>query len=175
MNARSTIVGLGILAGVAGGIAAVATADDGSLPIVGGPTNPELAEQGVVWHGIDLGEGERILIVVGGSFPTREDAEQANEQVLFGDLQGYYVARTDQFEGLREFLGSSADEYVLVTGFRTEAGATGFLDLAAAAGQPGLLSPRLTNRGDVYVGLGQEAHPDGSGPLIGPLKGVSTP
>jgi hypothetical protein len=71
-------------------------------------------------------------------------------------------------------MGAAADEYVLVTAFRTEAGARDFLDLADAAEQPALLTPRMENRGTVYVGLGQEAHPDGSGPLIGPLPGVST-
>jgi hypothetical protein len=173
MNARKMAIGMALLAAVTGGVAAVATAGDGPLPQVAGPTNPRLASQGVLWHGNDLGEGERILLVVGGTFPTRQEAEAANEQILIGDLQGYYVARTEQFVGLRDFLGATADEFVLVTAFRTDAGAREFLQIARVAGAPAMLSPRLKNRGDQYVGLGQEAHPDGSGPLIGPLKGVS--
>ncbi|MGH2692966.1 MAG: hypothetical protein ACRDHM_10770 [Actinomycetota bacterium] len=171
---RSVIVVLGLIAATAGGVAAVAGAGDEPLPPVGGPTNQEMASQGVLWHGKDLGEGERILLVIGGSFPTAASAEQANETITFGDLQGYYVARTDQFDGLRDFMGEAADEYVLVTAFRTQTGANEFLELAEAAEAPALLTPRLGNKGPEYVGLGQEAHPDGSGPLIGPLPGVST-
>jgi hypothetical protein len=174
MISRKMMIGLALLAALIGGITAVATAGGGSLPTVAGPTNPDLAAQGVLWHGKDLGEGERVLLIVGGSFPTKADAESANEQILIGDLQGYYVARTDQFVGLRDFLGSRAEEYALVTAFRTDVGAREFLQIARAAGVPALPSPRFENRGDVYVGLGQEAHPDGSGPLIGPLQGVST-
>jgi hypothetical protein len=174
MLRRSKIVVLGLIAAAAGGLAAVAYARGDSLPPVAGPTNPSLAQQGVLWHGKDLGEGERILLVVGGSFPTREAAELANEGILFGDLQGYYVAQTDQFAGLRDFLGTAADDFVLVTAFRTVVGAQEFLMLADAAEAPATLTPRFRNRGYEYVGLGQESHPDGSGPLIGPLPGVST-
>lgn len=174
MNARMMIVTLGLLATAGGGMAAVALADDEAMPPVAGPTNPHLARQGVVWHGNDLGRDERVLLVLGGSFPTQEAAEGANRGIAFGDLQGYYVARTDQFVGLREHLGSLAQDYVLVTAFRTGAGAREFLTLAEAAGAPATLTPRLRNRGDTYVGLGQEAHPNGSGPLIGELPGVST-
>jgi hypothetical protein len=173
---RSVLLVLGLLTAAGGGLAAVAGAQAGdvALPPVAGPTNQELAKQGVIWHGKDLGEGERIILVVGGAFPTAEAAERANESIAFGDLQGYYVARTDQFAGLRELMDETADEFVLATAFRTEAGAQEFLELADAAEAPALLTPRLGNTGDVYVGLGQEAHPDGSGPLIGPLPGVST-
>jgi hypothetical protein len=174
MSRRSMVAIFGLSALTALGIAAVAVADDEPLPPVSGPTNPALADQGVVWHGDDLGKGERLLLVVGGSFASQEDAEEANEEIAFGDLQGYYVAQTDQFSGLRSFLGPLGEDYVLVTAFRTEAGATEFLELAGASGAPAQLTPRLSNSGDVYVGLGQEAHPDGTGPLIGPLPGVST-
>jgi hypothetical protein len=174
MSRRSivAIIGLAALAGV--GIAAVAVAEDEPMPPVSGPVNPTLADQGVVWHGNDLGKGERVLLVLAGSFQSQEAAEDANAGIAFGDLQGYYVAKTDQFAGLRSFLGPLAKDHVLVTAFRTEQGANEFLELAAAAGAPAQLTPRLSNSGDVYVGLGQEAHPDGTGPLIGPLPGVST-
>ena len=174
MNRRTVSLSLVLLAAVVGGAAAIATAGDGDTPPVNGPTNPEMAGKGVVWHGKDLGKGERLLLVVGGSYPSEEDARLASQEIAFGDLQGYYVAPTDQFEGLRGFLGEEADDYVLVTAFRTSKGAQEFLELARAADAPALLTPRMTNRGGVYVGLGQESHPDGTGPLIGPLPGVST-
>jgi hypothetical protein len=173
MNLKSSLLIIGLVAGLAGAVGMAAGASDEPMPKVSGPTNQALAAQGVVWHGNDLGEGERILLVVGGSFPSAEAAEVANEEILFGDLQGYYVADTDQFQGLRDFLGEASDEFVLVTAFRTQQGAAQFLELARAASAPALLTPRMENSGTVYVGLGQEPHPDGSGPLIGPLPGVS--
>ena len=136
--------------------------------------NEELAREGVLWHGNDLGTGERVLLVVGGAFQTRQAAEEANATIGFGDVQGYYVAATDQFEGLRRELGPNAADFVLVSAFRTERGAADFLYVARANDAPAALTPRLINRGYEYVGLGQEQHPDGSGPLIGPLPGVST-
>jgi hypothetical protein len=138
------------------------------------PISEELAGEGVVWHGNDLGTGERVLLVLGGAFQTREEAEQANATISLGDLQGYYVAATDQFEGLRDHLGNPASEFVLVTAFRTEEGATDFIAVARANDAPAVLTPRLLNRGYEYVGLGQEPHPNGKGPLIGPLVGVTT-
>jgi hypothetical protein len=135
----------------------------------------ELAREGVRWHGNDLGIGEHVLLVVGGAFDSRAVAEQENRRIAFGDVHGYYVAATDQFVGLRDVLGTAAADHVLVTAFRTAEGAADFLGLARAVDAPALLTPRLQNLGFEYVGLGQEPHPDGSGPLIGPLPGVSAP
>ena len=138
------------------------------------PISPELAAQGVLWHGDDLGAGEKVLLVLGGAFATREEAEEANTTIGLGDLQGYYVAATDQFEGLRDHLGGKGLDFVLVSAFRTMRGATDYMAVARANDAPAVLTPRLLNYGHEYVGLGQEPHPDGSGPLIGPLEGVST-
>ncbi len=179
---RLRLIVAGILAASIGSLlsaAALAGSHHTDIPelpasAAGLPVSAELAEQGVLWHGNDLGTGEKVLLVLGGAFATRQEAEWANATIGFGDLQGYYVARTDQFEGLREHLGSMAQDYVLVTAFRTGGGARVFLQLASAAGAPASLTPRLRNHGDAYVGLGQEAHPNGSGPLIGELPGVST-
>jgi hypothetical protein len=121
----------------------------------------------------DRGAGEHLILVVGGSFATRAEAQAANAGLTFGDVQGYYVAATDQFQGLRASLGAAAGDYVLVSAFRTEAGALEFADLATSAGLPALITDRLYNRGDEYVGLGQEPAPDGSGPLRGPIPGVT--
>jgi hypothetical protein len=122
----------------------------------------------------DRGTGERLLLMVGGAFATREAAEEANAWVSFGERQGFYVARTDQFIGLRDVLGEAGDEYVLVSAFRTGQGAREFLGLAELSGAAALVTPRLENLGWDYVRLGQEADPDGIGPLIDPIPGVTT-
>lgn len=122
---------------------------------------------------VDLGVGERLILVVGGAFPTAEEASAETARMRFGDLQGYYTASVGQFEGLDEVLGVDPSYTVLVSAFRTEQGAREFADLALAAGAPAMITPRLVNHGDVYVGLGQEADPDGSGPLQGPIPGVT--
>jgi hypothetical protein len=139
----------------------------GRHPAESDPTVPRLEQ--------DKGAGEQLLLVVGGSFPTREAAEVANAQLSFGDVQGFYVASTDQFVDLDEVLGEAADEYVLVSAFRTGRGAREFLDLATAIGAAAFITPRLENRGFEYVGLGQEAAPDGRGPLTDPIPGVTVP
>lgn len=182
MNSKG-VLGAAIGAAVMGAVvASVALAESrGAIhagfprSVEGLPISEELAEQGVLWHGNDLGAGERVLLVVGGAFPTRQAAEEANATITLGDLQGYYVASTDQFEGLREQLPSKDSDFVLVSAFRTQRGAADFMEVTRVNGAPATLTPRLINRGYEYVGLGQEQHPDGSGPLIGPLAGVSTP
>ncbi|HEX6262573.1 MAG TPA: hypothetical protein VF097_06990 [Actinomycetota bacterium] len=114
-----------------------------------------------------LGAGEELFLVVGGVFPKRADALAAARP--FGELQGYYVAPVAQFEGLAGHLGAAISDHVLVSAFRTEEGAREFVELATAAGEAALLTPLMTNRGFVYVGLGQEADPGGGGPLQRPL------
>jgi hypothetical protein len=121
----------------------------------------------------DRGAGEYLVLVVGGSFPSQEAAVEATAGMSFGELQGYYVARRDQFEGIDEYLGSVRGEWVLVSAFRTEEGAADFAELAKAAGAPALITGRVLNRGDRFVGLGQEAAPDGSGPQREPIAGVT--
>jgi hypothetical protein len=121
----------------------------------------------------DRGADEYLVLVVGGSFPSQETAAEAGAGMAFGELQGYYVARRDQFEGIDEYLGSVRGEWVLVSAFRTQEGAEDFAELAKAAGAPALITGRVLNRGDRYVGLGQEAAPDGAGPQRGPIAGVT--
>ncbi len=62
-----------------------------------------------------------------------------------------------------------ADGVLLLSAFRTKAGAAAFMELARIAGATELVALRVIKLGGPYVGLGQEAHPDGSGPLLGPL------
>jgi hypothetical protein len=180
---RMVLIGAAIVAALTGGVLTTIALADARSDVVPLPrsmteglaVSQALASQGVLWHGNDFGAGERVLLVVGGAFPTREEAEKANATIGIGDVHGYYVASIDQFEGLREELGREDAEFVLVSAFRTMRGAAGFMAVALANDAPALLTPRLFNRGYEYVGLGQEQHPDGSGPLIGPLSGESTP
>lgn len=117
----------------------------------------------------DPGAGELLRVVVGGVYATRAEAAAAGERLAFGDLQGYYVVPVAQFGGLREQVGG-AGEFALVSAFRTEAGALAFVDLARGFGVPAdLLPAAVRSLGGVYAGLGQEAAPDGSGPLLRPL------
>ena len=59
--------------------------------------------------------------------------------------------------------------HLVLTAFRTAAGAEGFLELARTLGVGGLVVVNARKLGGTFVGLGQEPHPDGSGPLLGPL------
>lgn len=58
---------------------------------------------------------------------------------------------------------------LIVSGFRTKAGAEEFLELARALGVRDLVTVQARKLGGGDIGLGQEPHPDGSGPLLGTL------
>jgi hypothetical protein len=127
----------------------------------GPPIGPRMAK--------DTGPGELLLAVVGGVYETKEQADAANEQLRFGDLQGYYVVPVGQFAGFREQLGEPG-EFALVTVFRTEEGAAEFVGLATSVGYPATLLPeRVHSFGGAFAGLGQETNPQGTGPLLGPV------
>ena len=74
-----------------------------------------------------------------------------------------------QQDRVRELLGSdltlSAGQTLLATGFRTKRGAEEFVEFARAAGVTDLVTVQVRKLAGAEVGLGQEAHPDGSGPL----------
>lgn len=125
---------------------------------------------------MDMGVGERLLLVVGDTFRTRLEAERAaaDVQSRVGHLQGFYAAPVSQFEGLASHLGAGPGDFALLSAFRTEEGAAAFAEFLSAMGVASSITPRMENRGTVFVGLGQEAHPDGSGPLLQPLPGAST-
>lgn len=112
---------------------------------------------------INIGTNEKILLVVGGDFGTLDDANIANDQLPFGELQGFYTAQSAWFQGLLP------GRWMLVSAFRTRAGAAEFEELAWAAGATNLREVVTTYLGTAYIGLGQEPNPDGSGPLDGPL------
>ncbi len=75
-------------------------------------------------------------------------------------LKGLLVPPSYQFR---------ADAYLVLTAFRTKKGAEEFVELARDRGyETSVVRARKTD--GPYVGLGQEANPDGvSGPLIDPL------
>jgi hypothetical protein len=169
MGLKRTMVA--VLIAVTAGAAAGAAARSGPRRSMGPPA---IRDPGVPRLEQDRGAGERLLLVVGGAFSSREAAERANAEITLGDLQGFYVARTDQFVGLDRVLGEADHEYVLISAFRTGNGARDFLDLVQASGASAFVTPRLQNLGFEYVGLGQEADPDGSGPLTEPITGLTT-
>ena len=159
----------GVVAAVvaAGGIGLAAAAED----VPTGP--PAASDPAAEQQPPDMGAGEHLILVVGGAFASRVDAEGATHP--FGELQGYYVAAARQFVGLADAIGADPSDHVLVSGFRTARGASEFAELARAAGAAAVITPRLENLGTEYVGLGQESRPDGTGPLTEPLPGVSAP
>ena len=161
MKRRQAIVA-GLVVGVLAS-AGVMAAAAGKEPVRGRvrPVDPALAP--------DNGAGELLIAVVGGVFPSRQEAEAANEALVFGDLQGYYVVPVAQFQGFRQQTGEPGD-FALVSAFRTEEGAGAFADLAASFGNAATILPeRVRSLGGLYAGLGQEADPDGTGPLLGPV------
>jgi len=117
----------------------------------------------------DTGAGELLLVVLGGVYPTRAEADLAAEAMTFGDVQGYYVAPVGQFQGFQQQAGLPGD-FALVSVFRTSEGAQSFVEVAHGYGHPATILPeRVRSLGGAYAGLGQEANPDGSGPLTGPI------
>ena len=160
---RSYAVVLGLVLGLVGSIVGFATVARTAQPSqpYGPPIGPRLEK--------DTGAGEVLLAVVGGVFPTQPEAEAANAQMSFGDLQGYYVTPVEQFRGLAQQLGVQGG-YALISVFRTQEGADEFVDMAAAFGNPATLYPkRVQSYGGVYAGLGQEPDPSGTGPLLRPV------
>jgi hypothetical protein len=141
-----------------GALTLVGNAAPGPNPAPVGPTLPQ-----------DTGAGEMLVVVVGGVFPTRAEADTANAAMSFADVQGYYVAPVAQFQGFREQIGTPGD-FALVSVFRTEQGAQEFAAFAQSFGNQATIVPnRVRSLGGVFTGLGQEASPDGGGPLLGPI------
>ncbi len=127
-------------------------------PVDVGPTMPP-----------DTGAGELLLVVVGGVYGSRAEAEAASAAMSFGDMQGYYVVPTAQFQAFDLGIGAPGD-FALVSVFRTEQGAQDFAAFASSLGYPATILPdRVRSLGGLYAGLGQEASPDGNGPLTGPI------
>jgi hypothetical protein len=153
----TVISAIGVV-GAVGALALVGSAAPAPKPPPVGPVVPA-----------DTGAGEMLLVVLGGVFPSRAEAEAASAAASFGDLQGYYAVPVAQFQGFQEQVGAPGD-FALVSVFRTDAGAQEFAAFARSLGyQATVLPNRVRSLGGVYAGLGQEAAPDGSGPLVGPV------
>jgi hypothetical protein len=162
MKRRQAIV-VGLVVGVTASAGVIAAAaGKAPVPSSHGPLVDPMVRA-------DSGAGELLLVVVGGVFSSRAEAEAANETLAFGDLQGYYVVPVAQFQGFRQQVGEPGD-FALVSAFRTEEGAQDFVELAATLGNTATILPeRVRSLGGLYAGLGQEASPDGTGPLLGPV------
>lgn len=70
-----------------------------------------------------------------------------------------------------EHLEFTRGRAVIATAFRTRQGAEEFIAFARAVGVRGLVTVQALKLGGGDIGLGQEPHPDGSGPLTGPIPG----
>jgi hypothetical protein len=139
-------------------------ASNGSLPLA--PVDPQVTP--------DVGSGEELVVVVGGVYPTREEAVAANVAMHLADLQGYYVVPVAQFQGFSEQVGVPGD-FALVSAFRTDEGAQEFAEFVRSFGYSAtILANRVQSLGGLYAGLGQERNLDGTGPLQGPIP-ESTP
>lgn len=239
------LVALAAVAGLVTG--ALRPAQSGSLPtpVVAG-SQPDGADTGELVP--IAGVGEQLLIVVGGDYASEAEAQSA--AVPFGEMQGFYVdssanyqvlglydqtnpdlraigcdspeagvgaactngarslqayqpvvliyvplssapnllARSRPCGGLglppcveKRFRSLLTDQlqlvpgrYLLLSAFRTKAGAASFVELARTAGSTDVVVLRVVKTGGGYVGLGQEANPDGvSGPLLFPLPDPS--
>jgi hypothetical protein len=162
MKRRYALI-LGVVLGLVGSVLGFATIGHTATQPerFGPPIGPRMPK--------DSGPGEILLAVVGGVYATEADAQAANAQMSFGELQGYYVTPVGQFVGLGKQLGVE-EGFALVTVFRTEQGATEFVEFARSLGLPATLySERVKSFGGVYAGLGQETNPEGTGPLLGPV------
>jgi hypothetical protein len=159
---RRYAIALGVALGLVGSLIGFATvARTAETEGYGPPIGPKM--------GKDRGAGELLIAVVGGVYETKAEAEAANAQMSFGDVQGYYVVPVEQFAGLGEQVGS-VPGFALVSMFRTAEGAQAFVETARARGVPAVMAPRrVQSYGGVYAGLGQEPNPQGSGPLTGPI------
>ena len=103
--------------------------------------------------------------MIAGEYATRAQADAAAAGIVLGDLQGFVVAATSDFEGM------TPGRYLVMSAFRTAQGAAEFEELVTMAGYGPMRRAVAVYRGSSWIGLGQEASPDGSGPLRGPHRG----
>lgn len=155
---RLVAAGGGLAAGVTAMLilAAIGHSSPSGPPALRDPNVPRMTQ--------DLGTGEQLILVIGGFYNTQQEAQTAAVSYDFGDLQGYYVVPTGDYLGLTDQF-PDVGGWMLASAFRTTEGAQEFQQLAWSTGAPAWVSQRVTSLGGTYAGLGQEAAPDGSGPL----------
>ena len=164
---RMVAIAVGLVLGTL--VALVASAATGRSQGAGAAFPPWLADPSVPRMAKDLGMGESLYLVLGGTFPSKEAAEAANAALAFGEMQGFYAVPVAQYRGLAR--ATDAGSWALVSAFRTLAGAQGFKAFAANAGATPTIEGPFESLGGLYAGLGQEANPDGTGALLEPLPG----
>lgn len=163
-RALLVVIGLAVLA-TAAGCASLPDASATPIPTTGGE-----------------GVGETLIVVVGDAYATEADAVAAADEPIFGDVQGFYVDVSDNYRLLDVCRADNAGpqllddgrlvpgRWLLLTAFRTPAGAAEFVAQLAATRHADAEVFVVQKLGGPSVGLGQEPHPDGSGPLVGPLN-----
>src|SRR6266511_1362737 len=164
---RIIAIGIGLLLGAVLGVAVLAAAGRGEAGSPAGP--PALFDPSVPQIPADNGVGERLLLVVGGAFSTQAQADAANDEMSFGDIQGYYVVPADAFLGLRQVVGGDGN-FVLASALRTRDGAQEFASLAISASVPARIVGTVVSLGGPYSALCQESDPSGQGPLLNALS-----
>jgi hypothetical protein len=165
---RILAMGVGLVLGTLAAL--VAGAATGRSQEAGAAEAPWLVDPSVPRMAKDLGVGESLYLVLGGTFPSREAAEAANAALAFGDMQGFYAVPVEQYRGLARAT-DGAGGWALISAFRTLAGAKEFKVFAAYAGAAPTIEGPFVSLGGLYAGLGQEAKPDGTGALLEPLPG----
>lgn len=175
-----------LLAGLAAFVTVGASRD--AARVAGGEPRP--ASAGVA---NSHGRGESLILVVGGIYPTKDQAVAAVAASNRGELQGFYLASSNDFRLTGRYAvaspsggqprlvwraaapgagrGLPGDRWMALSAFRTRAGAQQFLGWAQSA-LPGTVArtvQAVRTAGSTPIGLGQEADPDGSGPLLGPV------
>lgn len=63
-----------------------------------------------------IGQGERLIMVVGGVFDTEAEAQAANAQISTGEMQGFYVDQTDGYGLLGVYEQVSPDKVLRACG-----------------------------------------------------------
>lgn len=112
----------------------------------------------------------QVLRPVGLQYVSKADYASFAFPSPCGEL-GQPPCQQDRYRALLgDDLSFAAGSWLLVTAFRTKQGAQEFMEFARSAGVSDLVTVQARKLGGGDVGLGQEPHPDGSGPLLDPLE-----
>jgi hypothetical protein len=168
-----------------GALIAVATIGCNSATPTATPATSATATPAGVGSGDPrLGVGETLIVIVGGRFETRAEAERFAAEMARGGGPVFHVDQASNYQGRARYaieevslryLGPPPPAvewpeggWLAATAFRTRAGAQTLLPLIRFA-EIEVQAWQVVKLGGEYVGLGRELHPDGSGPLTAPL------